>query len=978
MTINIGASQVRQAVQTNFQDAALGSVGNLAFAGKPGATPRAPGPSLFQRMGAKVESAIAYVKASPQQRADAQVVKSARQVSADTGALLGALTGAKSDSSAQGKAASALAGLLQHADPLAAAGRSSTDTLVAPSLLRHLGQLSTTDLVALRSGPLGDPASRAAILAKLDPAQQARAGTVLAQIDKTLDKEVAVRASGAPIAALGGVLTGAMVRGAVDANAVDTQAMDAALEQLTAGAGMLKPQGQTLRHFFAPALERMGDADLGSMARGLSQTARSDGPPVFGALLSASDLRGPNAGKASERRQALDALQGAVADQIKQRQDLATVALGTSMLLVPLMKPDAPIDGDKMIRELEGKLGDATSSLQAAHLAPSANANPVSGMLGRALSDLPPAQLDRLLDSVGTTGLRKAQAGIASLSDPAQTALRVAVERAADRIAGDLSGKIDEAQAKLGEATVRGDRSGAALGLAKLSSEIAMAKQFDTIIGRSVAADAMTGARAPVAAALASLRAPGNPDGPLTASSLAGLSHHEIGLLRQAKSELAPLGVAIDSTDLRAAVALRTHASIARAETASADLLRGLADPAATPAQVVEKLRGISDVLAGSFATEMALGEEVSPAHILAVSRAVMDNALAAVKSEPGVDGNLLVDRMLVHDRTLLGPLSAAMAVMPGEIANLAADAEGTDPQMLNKTASLMGVTTGVLSAMRDSLHTSAEAAGRVVDRTSSEARLTTAMATAVAGQFGVAFDADVGNPSLVLGGAQRSALEAAITTTAIGGGTVQTSLPVGGVPTAFSVDDQFKLDAIDRTGISFSVSGRDAGGNRVQSSALQAGMDPAQRPAALGEALGALQQVTGAAAVPLTRFMNQELAGALQASIGALGKDSPIRLADGSAFIAGGDGHLHFDLERHPDGRLSANASITFSNLSSGTGLGPDGGAFAVLLDADASTFVAKFSVFVSDDGSTLTMREPLSLQYTLVETGRVGPGYS
>ena len=117
MSINIGASQVRQAVQTNFQDAALGSVGNLAFAGKPGATPRAPGPSLFQRMGAKVESAIAYVKASPQQRADAQVVKSARQVSADTGALLGALTGAKNDSGAQGKAASALSSLLKHAAP---------------------------------------------------------------------------------------------------------------------------------------------------------------------------------------------------------------------------------------------------------------------------------------------------------------------------------------------------------------------------------------------------------------------------------------------------------------------------------------------------------------------------------------------------------------------------------------------------------------------------------------------------------------------------------------------------------------------------------------------------------------------------------------------------------------------------------------------------------------------------------------------
>ena len=219
-----------------------------------------------------------------------------------------------------------------------------------------------------------------------------------------------------------------------------------------------------------------------------------------------------------------------------------------------------------------------------------------------------------------------------------------------------------------------------------------------------------------------------------------------------------------------------------------------------------------------------------------------------------------------------------------------------------------------------------------------------------------------------VLSPAQRDAIDAMLTASPPDEGTKTVTLPVGGVPTTFEVDETFKKDGVERIGVSFSVSGRGPDGARVQTGALAPGAPEDARLAAMGESLHALQQVAGDAAVPLTRYMNQQIVGGLQKSLGEMGAASPLRLPDGTALIAGGNGRMHFDVERMPDGRLSAHVNIRFSGLESGLGVPAQGDPYPVFLDAAKSHVDLQFSVFVSDDGTQFRMRDPLHMQYSLV----------
>ena len=727
MTINIGAGQVRQAVNTNFQDAALGSVGNLTFAGKPGATPRAPAPGVFQRIGAKLEAAIAYVKASPQQRADAQVVASARQVSADTGALLGALTGAKTDGAAQGKAASALAGLLGHAAPLAEAGRFTTASLVTPSLTRHLDRLSTEDLVALRGGPLADAASREAVLTKLDPAQRQAAQAVLEQVGQALDKQIAIRASGAPIGAIGAAFTAAGHGGAVD-----VQAMDAALEQLKAGAGMLKPDGQTLHHFFAPSVERMTGAELATLARGLSRSEPAAGPSAFDALRTGTVTRGENGVVAGGRKEALDALQRAVTDEIGKRLDGAAIAASTP-LLTTLMDRSVAVHPEA-IGTLENGLRNQATALGASHLAPRGGPDVATGLLARALTDLPDAQLDRLLGGASGHALARAKDGIATLAEPRQTALRAAVALAHGNQVEALSARVETVRDALSAAVADGDHGKATLKLAQLSHEVRVLRVFENAMGNPVDADLQADLRADVTSALTLLRAPGNPAGPLSADTLRGLTTAEFGLLRKARDELADFGLSFDSAAVRDELATRSQPSVARAEQATIRLLESLADPATSLTDVVKQVRTISGETATALSTRTKMGQEIGADDVADMAATVTRNALVAFKAQAGEGADALVDRVLARYDEHVGPLGDLLSPMRSAASDLVGAEGESNSDAVRQTLGVINTGSLVLGTLRQDLDASAREAGRELLAPVPTQTMSPAMQAAVAG----------------------------------------------------------------------------------------------------------------------------------------------------------------------------------------------------------------------------------------------------
>ena len=1034
MPINIGAGQIARAVSTNFQDAPLGRVGNLAFAGKDGATPRAPSPTIFQRMGAKIDAAIAYVKASPPERASQQVVSSARKLSADTGALLGTLTAAPGDRGAQSKAASALASLLQDVAPLAVAGRSTPDKLIAPALTRHLDQLDTMDLVALRGGPLADPASRQAVLDQLDPGQRPAAEKLLDQIAGGLDKQIGLRASATPIANIAGNLEAAAAPG----GAIDAQGMDAALEQLRAGAGMLKGEGQTLRHFFAPAMARMTDAELGKLASGLSQSTPAGGPSAFDALREGTVNRGPNGVVAGGRKEALDALQGAAADEISKRLNSAVLVASTS-LEVTLRNSAVPVRPDAIAR-LEAGLASHATALGASHLAAPGGRGPSTALLGQALTHLPDPLLDRLLTGVDGASLPRAKAAIDTLPDPAQTKLRAAVALAQGPQLERAEARVDTARDKLATATAAGDQRAIgdstlafsqAVGNLKtfneamalpvdaavqtaLDAEVEVAhdnhvarlmvpvdaqsaelatsvaardhgqiatklmalgadggpvgklRLFEASMGRPVSAPTHAAVTASVSSALNVLRSPANPVGPLTGPTLQGLSNHEFGYVRKARAELGAFGLSFDRPAVDAELATRTAASKASYQQAATTLLRALADPQTSGAEVVRQTRVLAAHTGVTLSTLTTLGEEVGADDIGREAASVTRGAVTAFRVQQGAAADAQIGAILGRYEQHVGPLSDALPDLSGGAANqVTNDGTDADSNAAKQTIGVLTAATFLLPALRQDLEASLPVIPE--ERHAREVKLSSELRAAVASEFGLSVNADVSEVTPVLLPEQRAAVEAELVRTPPGEGEQTVNLPVAGGVAAFQVDTLFAKDAVTRTGISFAVSGRAPDGQRVQSDALRPGMPSAERPAALGEGLSALRQLAGDAAVPLTRYMNQQLGGGMMATLASMGPDGPVRLPSGEAVSPGGGGRLHFDIERLPDGRLSATATVAFTGLASGTVMSREGVSSASF-DPEKSSFEAQFSVYVSDDGTQFTMREPLHLRHTLV----------
>ncbi|CDM23313.1 hypothetical protein BN940_04196 [Castellaniella defragrans 65Phen] len=216
-----------QNLQRRHLDAGpLGQVGNLRFKAGPGATPRASGPNALQRFGRFLSKVAFYVGAGPAQRAQRHVLDQARDNSRRIGNLLGSLTGAPGDPKSCSRIAEGLARLgdLSGGDlSRLPGGKESLET--------YLGELGVMDLNALRSGVLGDPEARQAVLDRVDPPRlRAQAALLLDQIAVALEQAVAGQAVQEPLAQIRTLLAG---------RPVDGQALEGRLARLSENLAML-------------------------------------------------------------------------------------------------------------------------------------------------------------------------------------------------------------------------------------------------------------------------------------------------------------------------------------------------------------------------------------------------------------------------------------------------------------------------------------------------------------------------------------------------------------------------------------------------------------------------------------------------------------------------------------------------------------------------------------------------------------------
>jgi hypothetical protein len=199
----------------------------------------------------------------------------------------------------------------------------------------------------------------------------------------------------------------------------------------------------------------------------------------------------------------------------------------------------------------------------------------------------------------------------------------------------------------------------------------------------------------------------------------------------------------------------------------------------------------------------------------------------------------------------------------------------------------------------------------------------------------------------------------------------VQPLLPVevrdvAGAVRVLSLGRQFRVDAIDRPSVSFTVSGVSANGSHVHCG-FPAEFAGSPRTAALRAGVGALYQLAREHTELLTRIMTQQTSGALCAGLQQLGAESPIRTPDGVAFIPGGSASLHFDVVRRPDGCFRIDAAILFARLESGTRVYADG-VESAQFDPSRSYFRATFGLLLSPTPPRLDMVESVGFDYALV----------
>ena len=187
--------------------------------------------------------------------------------------------------------------------------------------------------------------------------------------------------------------------------------------------------------------------------------------------------------------------------------------------------------------------------------------------------------------------------------------------------------------------------------------------------------------------------------------------------------------------------------------------------------------------------------------------------------------------------------------------------------------------------------------------------------------------------------------------------GTREAVVPVNGQNRTFVVDEVFHKDAVERVGLSLSVSGTDADGN-VVNTPWQGGATLEGRPERVGQALDSLERVAGPMVKPLTHLMNQQFCAGILSGLQGMGQNSPFKLSDGSVALPIGGLSMDFNVDKQPDGSFRIGMTM-HGALANVVKMDTGGNAAMVQLDPESSWVELTVCMSVSADGSTMREAE-------------------
>lgn len=930
MTIqNVSQGVVQGALRTDFGDAGLGRVGNLAFRAEAGGTPRASKPGIMQRIGAGISNAIAYIRSSPQQRVQKEVLDAARDVSRRGADVLGALTARPGNAADQQRSAAKLAKLVQSLAALPGDGVANA----GPALQRHVQALNVQDLSAMRAGALGDPAERAAVLNQIEAGPlRDQAAALLDGIAGKVEAEIADRAVGAPVR---DIVT------ALRAHPMDMDGLKQGLDGSAQGVGLLKPADRSRPDFLAGCMQDLSDAQLGILLRHL--TANNVAAMNFGQGVA------PMQGQAYAGM--MGDLQTAAANVAQQRVDALTdQAAG---------KLEAGIDGgasvESLHHEMSGMIGARAAAL----------GQDASLVMLQALAKADARSAHYFIGKLEVDDLGRLQGALPQLGGAEAGRLGIAIEARRDQLEQPLRDRVETLCGQLEGVSDEGDVSAIAMGLAELNEAVDACAVVQGKLGLAMPDELADRLRTEVGDAMDALRADSNPDGPLTRDSLGGLADREFGAVRQARGRLADYGLRLDSQAIRDEVGVRTAGVQAQGVRETADLLRAMGRGDATAREVVSALHRASGLAVAQMDLRAALGQEVGADDRGNIAEALVRGALAQILQQ---DGDAAVQRVVEGFADHGATLSEALPEMMVGVASLSATDDEQVHTALEQLAADLSVGSYMLTAMTQGLQEEAQRLDIEMPQGGPQAPLPDDLRVALREAFGVDL-APTGEATPLLSDTARGHLVRFLEEPIDVGvhRTDQVDLPVADGTRTFAVSHTFNVDAVERIGTSFTVRGQGVDGLPVGERRLQPGMTPEDRAPLLGPSLAALEGVAGSAAEALTRIVNQQAAGAIAQALMLMGNDSPLKLPDGTAFMPGGAGLVHGDIERLPTGEFKISMSVMYQGIASGTGFTSDGSVVAVQVDPATSHARVSYGLLVSPDGAAFRVVDMPRIQARL-----------
>ncbi|AOB33017.1 hypothetical protein AKI39_23120 [Bordetella sp. H567] len=450
-------------------------------------------------------------------------------------------------------------------------------------------------------------------------------------------------------------------------------------------------------------------------------------------------------------------------------------------------------------------------------------------------------------------------------------------------------------------------------------------------------------------------------------AALQRMCHSEVEGLRQCERGLKKYGLVMDRSALEAVARERGTPHIAIGAEHIAALAERLAERNLEPTHILHALRDGADSLATACATHASF-IDMGPDETLRLCTEAAGKAWRDfVERHPDRRAAACagMDRLgHILSNGLNDAASCVVLDHPDEQGN------GASPiQPASYVAWRLRLASQLMEALIAVSAADDEVAMRDIIGTTFADRWTPALSKAVLEQFGVHYDAVLGQASLAMTPTQqrdfaRELLRKDMTVNRLA--YRQVASPDG--PLTIDVAEQFLLDAIDRPTTRFSVMGIDRRGQYLPytSSAPVPGED-SHVPGA-DRALAAVSQVAGADTVALSIYFTQAIAGDCQVALYALGPAAPIKLDDGRPVLPGGGGSVCTDVTRLADGSYVLRICVAWDHQDSVTLFTGSG----VKLDAEQSYASLAFDLRMAPTPEGRWHREiisPISARYHLVE---------